>query len=134
VGLSDLPYNRAVKLYCIHCQDIYTPKTTRHATLDGAYFGTTFAHMFFMVYPHLVPRRSTERYVPRIFGFRIHDQSKLHRRQDEQREEQERRVAAITGPSNTTSSNAAPSTTTNQASQANVRISAVSSQPSKEAQ
>ncbi|RKP08567.1 casein kinase II, regulatory subunit, partial [Thamnocephalis sphaerospora] len=93
VGLSDLPYSKAVKLYCTRCQDIYTPKSTRHAAMDGAYFGTTFAHMLFMVYPHLVPRPTTERYVPKIFGFKIHEISKRQRRQDELRDEQQRRLA-----------------------------------------
>jgi casein kinase II subunit beta len=93
VGLSDLSYNKLVKVYCPRCQDIYAPKSSRHASIDGAYFGTTFAHMLFMVYPNLVPQRSTERYVPKIFGFKIHEISKQHRKQDEIREEQQRRLA-----------------------------------------
>ncbi|RKP22298.1 casein kinase II subunit beta [Syncephalis pseudoplumigaleata] len=96
VGLSDLAYNKAAKIYCPRCQDIYTPKSSRHATIDGAYFGTTFAHMLFMVYPNLVPQRSHERYVPKIFGFKIHEISKQHRKQDELREDQEHRLAQLT--------------------------------------
>ncbi|CDZ96211.1 related to casein kinase ii beta subunit (regulator of circadian clock protein frq) [Phaffia rhodozyma] len=57
VGLSDLPYQKAVKLYCPRCEDIYSPKSNRHGTIDGAYFGTTFPHMLFMVYPHMIPSK-----------------------------------------------------------------------------
>jgi casein kinase II subunit beta len=45
---------------------------TAFARLDGAYFGTTFPHMLFQVYPYYLPAKTSERYVPRIFGFRIH--------------------------------------------------------------
>nr|XP_031859735.1 uncharacterized protein CI109_004807 [Kwoniella shandongensis]KAA5526807.1 hypothetical protein CI109_004807 [Kwoniella shandongensis] len=55
VGLSDIPYQKAVKLYCPRCEDIYSPKSNRHGTIDGAYFGTTFPHMLFMVYPQMIP-------------------------------------------------------------------------------
>lgn len=57
VGLSDIPYQKAVKLYCPRCEDIYSPKSNRHGTIDGAYFGTTFPHMLFMVYPQMIPSK-----------------------------------------------------------------------------
>ncbi|CAG8597520.1 9913_t:CDS:2, partial [Dentiscutata heterogama] len=78
VGLSDQPYTKSVKLYCPRCEDIYNPKSTRHSSIDGAYYGSTFPHMLFQVYPHLLPPKSNERYVPRIFGFKIHDIAKQH--------------------------------------------------------
>ncbi|CAG8478049.1 4021_t:CDS:10, partial [Funneliformis mosseae] len=95
VGLSDQPYTKSVKLYCPRCEDIYNPKSTRHASIDGAYYGSTFPHMLFQVYPHLLPPKSNERYVPRIFGFKIHDIAKQHRWQDQQREEQQRRITVV---------------------------------------
>ena len=44
-----------------------------HVTdIDGAYFGTTFPHLFLMTYPTLRPMAAPlPVYVPRIFGFRI---------------------------------------------------------------
>ena len=36
MGLSDIPNLKAVKLYCARCEDIYNPKSSRHATIDGA--------------------------------------------------------------------------------------------------
>ncbi|GJN13255.1 hypothetical protein PR202_ga31607 [Eleusine coracana subsp. coracana] len=40
--------------------------------IDGAYFGTTFPHLFLMTYEHLKPQKPTQRYVPRVFGFKLH--------------------------------------------------------------
>ncbi|KAK0488817.1 casein kinase II, regulatory subunit [Armillaria novae-zelandiae] len=55
VGLTDVPYEKSVKLYCGRCEDIYSPKSSRHGSIDGAYFGTTFPHLLFLVYPSLIP-------------------------------------------------------------------------------
>ncbi|KIM62725.1 hypothetical protein SCLCIDRAFT_1214837 [Scleroderma citrinum Foug A] len=55
VGLSDIPYEKSVKLYCGRCEDVYSPKSSRHGSIDGAYFGTSFPHLLFMVYPSLLP-------------------------------------------------------------------------------
>jgi casein kinase II subunit beta len=58
VGLTDLPYEKTVKLYCGRCEDIYSPKSSRHGSIDGAYFGTTFPHLLFLVYSSLIPPKS----------------------------------------------------------------------------
>jgi len=58
VGLTDIPYEKSVKLYCGRCEDLYSPKSSRHGCIDGAYFGTTFPHLLFLVYPSLIPPKS----------------------------------------------------------------------------
>ncbi|KAH8094525.1 casein kinase subunit II beta [Cristinia sonorae] len=58
VGLTDIPYQKAVKLYCGRCEDIYSPKSSRHGSIDGAYFGTSFPHLLFLVYPTLIPPKA----------------------------------------------------------------------------
>jgi len=58
VGLTDVPYEKSVKLYCGRCEDIYSPKSSRHGSIDGAYFGTSFPHLLFLVYPALLPPKS----------------------------------------------------------------------------
>ncbi|KAF8631465.1 hypothetical protein AX17_005085, partial [Amanita inopinata Kibby_2008] len=58
VGLTDIPYQKSVKLYCGRCEDLYSPKSSRHGSIDGAYFGTTFPHLLFLVYPSYVPPKS----------------------------------------------------------------------------
>ncbi|CAA7267490.1 unnamed protein product [Cyclocybe aegerita] len=60
VGLTDIPYEKSVKLYCGRCEDIYSPKSSRHGSIDGAYFGTTFPHLLFLVYPTLIPPKDGE--------------------------------------------------------------------------
>jgi len=75
VGRSDTTNQDSVKLYCPRCEDIYNPKSSRHEHIDGAYFGTTFAHLFFLTFPQFKVSKSTEFYVPRVFGFRVHKEA-----------------------------------------------------------
>lgn len=58
MGLTDIPYEKSVKLYCGRCEDLYSPKSSRHGSIDGAYFGTTFPHLLFLVYPTLLPPKT----------------------------------------------------------------------------
>lgn len=95
MGLSDLPHLKSVKLYCAKCEDIYNPKSSRHAAIDGAYFGASFHSILFQVYPALIPEKSRRRYEPRIFGFRVHAASALARWQDGERETGKRRLRAV---------------------------------------
>jgi len=37
-----------VKVYCPRCKDVYSPKK-KSADADGAFFGTSFAHLLLMV-------------------------------------------------------------------------------------
>ena len=72
VGQSDLPRMHTTKIFCCRCEDIYYPRSSRQANVDGAYFGTTFCHLFLQSYWELQPQPATSVYVPRIFGFKIH--------------------------------------------------------------
>ncbi|KAG6331859.1 hypothetical protein ID866_7226 [Astraeus odoratus] len=54
-GRSDLPGIDTVKLYCPNCNDIYSPPSSRFQGVDGAFFGTTFSHLFFQTYHRLAP-------------------------------------------------------------------------------
>ncbi|KAK4523740.1 hypothetical protein GAYE_SCF00G1636 [Galdieria yellowstonensis] len=80
VGLSDTPRQNTVKVFCPRCWDIFSPRSRSHCTLDGAYWGTTFAHLFFHTYPDRIPVRNKETYIPRIYGFRLHETSEEVRR------------------------------------------------------
>lgn len=79
IGLSDIPRAESVKLYCPNCEDIYNPKSSRHSSIDGAFFGTSFPAMFLQTYPELVGPHSSDIYAPKIFGFEIHETAKLNR-------------------------------------------------------
>ncbi|KAJ3681781.1 hypothetical protein LUZ60_014354 [Juncus effusus] len=72
VGQSDIPRSSTVKIYCPKCEDIYYPRSKFQGNIDGAYFGTTFPHLFLMTYGHLKPQKPSQRYVPRVFGFKLH--------------------------------------------------------------
>ncbi len=54
------------------------------ANVDGAYFGTTFAHMFLQSHWELAPAAPSSSYVPRIFGFKIHKSAKDYMRPQQQ--------------------------------------------------
>ncbi|KAJ0510715.1 putative casein kinase II, regulatory subunit, casein kinase II subunit beta [Helianthus annuus] len=72
VGQSDIPRSSTVKIYCPKCEDIYYPRSKYQGNIDGAYFGTTFPHLFLMTYGHLKPQKATQSYVPRVFGYKLH--------------------------------------------------------------
>lgn len=95
MGLSDVPNVKPVKLYCARCEDIYNPKSSRHASIDGAYFGTSFHNIIFQVYPALIPAKSAERYVPRVYGFKVHAAAALVRWQGTRRDDMRRRLRRL---------------------------------------
>lgn len=78
-GLSDHARLYAVNIYCPCCQEIYFPRSSKHSGIDGAYFGSTFAHLFLMNYPDLIPSKTDETYIPRIYGFKISRESDYHK-------------------------------------------------------
>jgi casein kinase II subunit beta len=84
-----------VKLFCPKCEDLYNPKSSRHASIDGAYFGTSFQNILFQVYPALVPEKSVARYEPKVFGFKLHAAAALQRWQDARREEMVNRLKSV---------------------------------------
>ncbi|XP_061358924.1 casein kinase II subunit beta-1-like isoform X2 [Gastrolobium bilobum] len=71
VGQSDIARSSTVKIYCPRCEDLYYPRS-KYQDIDGAYFGTTFPHLFLMTYGQLKPQKPSQGYVPRVFGFKIH--------------------------------------------------------------
>ena len=71
IGLSDTLGVALAKVFCPRCNEIYTPSVPRLNRLDGAFFGTSFAHLFFMYYQHLIPDSPTLYFVPKIFGFNV---------------------------------------------------------------
>lgn len=52
-------------------QDIYFPRSKFQGNIEGAYFGSTFPHLFLMTYGYLKPSKGYKEYVPRIFGFKV---------------------------------------------------------------
>jgi len=92
MGQSDLANTSPVKLYCARCEDLYNPKSSRHAIIDGAYFGTSFHNILFQVYPAMLPHKSQRRYEPKVFGFKVHAAAALSRWQAEERDKMKDRL------------------------------------------
>ena len=76
VGHSDVPGKCTVVCYCPKCREVYFPKSHRRGRIDGAFWGSTFASLFLMTNPEIVPKANYEMYVPRVFGFKIHKSSR----------------------------------------------------------
>ncbi len=98
VGTGDVFRTATVKIFCPKCEDIYFPRSKYQGNIDGAYFGTTFPHLFLMTYGYLKPQRCQVRYVPRIVGFKIHDPSKKANKKEkeapgDEKDEEEGRAA-----------------------------------------
>ena len=75
VGLSDTVSNanqNPVKLYCPRCCELYDHVIAGANAVDGAYFGTTFPHLFLLTFRELRVRPPTAVYCPRVFGFKVH--------------------------------------------------------------
>ena len=69
-GLNDKPRQNRVKVYCPKCEEMYIPTITNR--LDGAYFGSSLAHVFFQVYEkNIVLPPKVHFYEPQLFGFAI---------------------------------------------------------------
>lgn len=61
VGLSDVPGEDTVKLFCPSCLDVYVPPNSRFQTVDGAFFGRTFGALFLMTFPDYdISKKATE--------------------------------------------------------------------------
>ena len=45
------------------------------ADIDGAHFGPTFPPLFFLTFEQLWPKQPVTKYIPKVFGFRIHKYS-----------------------------------------------------------
>ena len=67
-----------MKLYCSKCQELYDYNVPGGNYIDGAFFGTTFPHLFFQTYRELRPPPSASKYVPRVFGFKLHKVRTAH--------------------------------------------------------
>ena len=73
VAITDKKHKEHVRLYCCQCEDIYHPIHEYHKEIDGAYFGTTFAHLFLLQFPTYKPQwKSSKKYQPKVFGYKLH--------------------------------------------------------------
>ncbi|KAI8140841.1 casein kinase II, regulatory subunit [Fennellomyces sp. T-0311] len=76
-GRYDEAGREGVRLYCPRCMDLYNPPSSIFQNVDGAHFGTTYAHLLFQSFYELVPAPRAHIYQPRIFGFRVNERSRV---------------------------------------------------------
>ncbi|EAY11737.1 Casein kinase II regulatory subunit family protein [Trichomonas vaginalis G3] len=81
-GVSDELNEYSVKLFCPSCKEIYNMPDNSMATVDGAYFGPSWVNLFISKYSSLFKNINIEKYVPKIYGFRI--QSQFYENHDEE--------------------------------------------------
>ena len=76
LGPSDVPRQATVAVFCPACRDAYHPRSRAAAALDGAYFGTTAAHLLLLTHPSARVAAAGGggggKPAPRVFGFRVH--------------------------------------------------------------
>ena len=85
IGMSeDLSISR-VKVYCPKCQEVYIPRM-RFVDVDGAYFGSSFPHIFLQTFPELKPGVTAIKYVPKIYGKKGSKYKKIVQKEKEKKE------------------------------------------------
>ena len=52
------------------CEQLYATKS-KHSDVDGAYFGSSFPHLFCLTFPSLFPIEIPRPFIPKLFGFRL---------------------------------------------------------------
>ena len=72
IGISDQIGISRVKIFCPKCQDVYVPKE-KYSNIDGANFGTSAPHLFLQTYPEFYPSCNANKYIPKVYGFRLHE-------------------------------------------------------------
>ncbi|KAF8822994.1 casein kinase ii regulatory subunit protein [Cardiosporidium cionae] len=72
IGLSEDLHMHRVRGYCSCCQEIYNIHEGIR-NLDGASFGMSFPHIFLQSHSDLLCLKPPIPYVPKIYGFRLHN-------------------------------------------------------------
>jgi len=65
-----------MRLYCPRCEQLYCAKSKK-VDVDGAFFGPSFPQLFLQTYPNLLPLDPPRPFVPRIFGFKLHQRTSI---------------------------------------------------------
>ena len=71
IGMDEELSISRVKVYCPKCEDVYLPRM-KFVDIDGAYFGCSFPNIFFQTFPELLPTDKQNKYIPKIYGFRLY--------------------------------------------------------------
>ena len=84
LSISRVKVNNIVlnnQVFCPKCEDVYVPRI-KFVDIDGAYFGSSFPHIFMQVkisfgynryqtFPDIITKQKATKYVAKIYGFKI---------------------------------------------------------------
>ncbi len=68
---SDIVGQSHVNVYCPSCGECYVPRNPKLQLIDGAYFGSSAAHILTLQYTNNMPLGSTVPYLPLLYRFRL---------------------------------------------------------------
>lgn len=68
---SDVVGEGGTDIFCPHCGERYHPRSTKLSQLDGAYFGSSAAHILVLQFNSAINPGSIPPYIPLLYGFRI---------------------------------------------------------------
>ncbi len=68
---ADVLGQGAVQIFCPRCGECYIPRSSKLQQLDGAYFGSSAAHMLVLQFTNSITSGITSPFVPLLYGFRI---------------------------------------------------------------
>jgi len=71
-GIDEELGKSTMKWYCPNCCDVYNPDNNELNSLDGAFFGHSWVHMFIGRYPDIISKSIQRVYVPKVYGFRMY--------------------------------------------------------------
>ena len=75
MGMSDAPNVSSMKLFCFNCKNIFKALGDWEK-VDGCAFGKSFPHFLIMSYQNSFVTTKSNKYVPRIFGFQLYEDTK----------------------------------------------------------
>lgn len=70
IGLSNQIGKSSTMVYCHNCNNLFEPRGSLKK-LDGAAWGSGFAHFLILSYSYQFKKTPIKEYVPRIFGFKV---------------------------------------------------------------
>jgi casein kinase II subunit beta len=71
-GPSEEVGESVVRMFCPNCREVYTSDDPISDTIDGAYFGPAWVHLFVQEYEQKVIPKGDVKHPPvKLFGFRI---------------------------------------------------------------
>lgn len=70
IGLSNQYGKSNTMVYCHNCNNLFEAKGSLKK-LDGAAWGSSFAHFLVLTYPYQFEKKALSSYIPKIFGFAV---------------------------------------------------------------